>query len=399
MVAWLESGPGWRRPPGDSRPPTDAVAGRGDPGRVHTEGRLARAVVEDARDAVAALLGTRPRQVVFTSGGTEAVNAAVWGATRARPGGPVVLAPVEHSCVRDASERLGPVVSLEVDRLGRVDPAEVDTALARCAASGETPALVHCQAANHEVGTVQPVGEVVEVCRRHGVPVHVDACALAGHLPLAFDDLGADLLSVSAHKFGGPPGVGALLVRRGLRLEPLLVGGEQERARRAGIENVPALMGFGAAAASLTAPTALEREVAAARRQTTRLLEAMTAVEGVEAVGDTAARVPHIVCVTIEGVEAEPVLLGLDQRGIAAHSGSSCSSESLAPSPVLDGHGRRRRALAAAVGGMVDRRRRRRRLHRRVRDSGVRPQRPPLLMRRASRPASTATRTRTGRRR
>jgi cysteine desulfurase len=323
MVSWLRS--------------ADGLAA--DPGRVHTEGRMARAVVEDARERVAALFGARPREVVFTSGGTEAANAAVWGATRARPGHPVLLSGVEHSCVREASERLAPVVHLPVDRLGRIDVAVVEETLERGARTTSAPALLHCQMANHEVGTVQPVAAVVDACHRHGVVVHVDACAAAGHLPLAFDELGADLLSISAHKFGGPPGVGALIVRRGLRFAPLLVGGEQERGRRAGLENVPALIGVGAAAAALSGPGVAAAEAEAARRRTARLLEVATAVPGVHAVGDPDDRLPHIVCVTIDGVEAEPVLLGLDQHGIAAHSGSSCSSESLSPSPVLEAMG------------------------------------------------------------
>lgn len=329
----------------------DGAVVAADPGRVHTEGRITRAVVEDARDRVAAFFGTRPRQVVFTSGGTEAANAAVWGATRDHPGQPVLLAAVEHSCVREASQRLAPVVGIAVDGTARIDPMAVDDALRRCAGAGGPPALVHCQGANHEVGTVQPVAEVVELCHRHGVAVHVDACAMAGHLPVAFDELGADLLSVSAHKFGGPPGIGALLVRRGLRLDPLLVGGEQERARRAGLENVPAIIGFAAATSVLAEPGALEAEAEAARRHTARLVEAATAVDGVTAVGDPDHRLPHLVCVTIDGVEAEPVLLGLDQRGIAAHSGSSCSSESLAPSPVLEAMGvDAERSLRLSVG-------------------------------------------------
>jgi cysteine desulfurase len=354
MVRWLESagGPDWAGGIGAGEHATDALpVVAADPGRVHTEGRIARAVVENARDRVAALMGTRPRQVVFTSGGTEAANAATWGATRARPGQPVLLADVEHSCVRDASERLAPVVRLEVDRLGRIDPAVVVEAIERCSAAGSPPALLHCQAANHEVATVQPMADIVDACRRHGVVVHVDACASAGHLPLAFDELGADLLSVSAHKFGGPPGVGALIVRRGVRLESLLVGGEQERGRRAGLENVPAMIGFGAAAEELSRPGVLEAEAAAARRRTDRLLEAATVVDGVHGVGDPERRVPHIVCVTIDDVEAEPVLLGLDQRGIAAHSGSSCSSESLSPSPVLEAMGvDAERSLRLSVG-------------------------------------------------
>ena len=323
----------------------------GDPGRVHSEGRAVRAAVEAAREQVAALLGTRPRQVVFTSGGTEAVNAAVWGATRARPGRPTVLADVEHSSVREASARAGPVVAVAVDGTGRIHPAVVEEALDRARHDGPGAALAHCQAANHEVATTQPVAEVVEVCRRHDVVVHVDACAAAGHVPLALDDLGADLVSVSAHKLGGPPGIGALVVRRGTRVDPLLVGGEQERARRGGLENVPGILGFGAAAEVLADPGRFGREAADARRRTARILQVARSVDDVTVLGDPDDRVPHVVCIAVGGVEAEPVLLALDQAGIAAHSGSSCSSESLAPSPVLEAMGAdAERSLRLSVG-------------------------------------------------
>src|SRR4051812_42427096 len=153
-----------------------------DPGRVHTEGRMARAALEDARDRVAALLGARSREVIFTSGGTEAANAAVFGALAAGRGGHVVCPAIEHSCVRDPSAR-GRVTSVGVDRQGRVDPAEV------AAAIGPDTALVHCQWGNHEVGTVQPVAEVVSAARERGVLVHVDAAQAAGHVAIAFDEL------------------------------------------------------------------------------------------------------------------------------------------------------------------------------------------------------------------
>ena len=312
---------------------------------------MVRAVVEDARQAVAVLLGTRPRQVVFTSGATESVNTAVWGAVRARPGAPVVLAGVEHSSVRQASARLADIVEVPVDRHGRIDPGAVDDAIRRSAAGGLAPALVHCQAANHEVGTVQPVEQVVAVCRDHDVPVHVDAAAAAGHLPLHFDELGADLMSVSAHKLGGLPGCGALLVRRGRRLDPLLLGGDQERGRRAGLENVPGIVAFGAAAEVLGQPGRLEHEATAAWQSTRRLLEAAGAVPDVTVLGDPDDRLPHLVCLAVGGVEAEPILLGLDQAGIAAHSGSSCSSEGLEPSPVLAAMGAdAERSLRMSVG-------------------------------------------------
>jgi len=196
-------------------------------------------------------------------------------------------------------------------------------------------ALVNCQWCNHEVGTLQPVSEVVARCRSAGVPVHVDAAAAAGHVPMALDALGADFVSVSAHKLGGPPGIGALVVRRGLRLEPFVIGGAQERARRGGLENVLGIVGFGAAAAALNEPGRLEAEEAAARRLTDALVDSAMSVEDVVALGDSIRRAPHIVSVAVGGVQAEAVLLGLDRSGIAAHSGSACSSESIEPSPVL----------------------------------------------------------------
>jgi cysteine desulfurase len=322
-----------------------------DPGRVHSEGRMVRAALEEAREQVAGLFAVRPRQVVFTSGGTEAINAAVWGALRVDPG-PVACAKVEHSAVRDASARDAPVVPIAVDQFGRIEVGAVDEALGRCRSlHGRNPSLAHCQWANHEVGTVQPVTEVIEHCRRLGVTTHVDAAAAAGRLPLDLGQLGADLVSVSAHKLGGPAGIGALIIRRGLRLEPFVVGGEQERARRAGLENVAGAIGFGAAASVLAAPGAIGAEAAVSRSQCDRLLQSASAVAGVRAFGHPVHRLPHIVCVGVEGVEAEPVLLGLDQSGVAVHSGSSCSSETLEPSPVLEAMGvDAERSLRLSVG-------------------------------------------------
>lgn len=307
-----------------------------DPGRVHTEGHHARAAIEQAREQVAGLLGARPREVVFTSGATEAIAAAVWGA--AERGGHQVVPAVEHSAVREAAGRFD-VTTVGVDRLGRVDPDEVSAAIW----PGET-ALVHVQWGNHEVATLQQVHEVVADCHERGVLVHVDAAAAAGHVHIDFGELGADLLSVSAHKFGGPQGVGALLVRRGLRLRPLLVGGEQERSRRAGMENVAGIVGFGAAATAVR----LDGEE---RRLTEAVLKAARAVDGVCVYGDPDDRLPHIVCLGVDGVEAEAVLLGLDQAGVAVHSGSACSSESLEPSPVLEAMGvEAERSLRVSVG-------------------------------------------------
>lgn len=311
----------------------------GDPGRIHAEGMRSRVALEHARGQVAALLGARSREVVFTSGATESIAAATWGAVRrsvdAGRAPHVVLAAVEHSAVRQSSTRFaeafgGSVTIVGVDGVGRLDPDELLAALT------DDTALVHLQWGNHEVGTVQPVAEVVAACRERGVLVHVDAAQAAGRLATDLGDLGADLVSVSGHKFGGPPGTGVLYVRRGLRIEPLLLGGDQERARRAGMENVPALVGLGAAAEALVAG-ALTDEEPRNRAFTARLVEGLTAVEGVHLLGDPApeGRLPHLVCLAVDGVEPQGVLLGLDQRGVAAHSGSACASEGLEPSPVL----------------------------------------------------------------
>lgn len=308
----------------------------GDPGRIHAEGLRARVGIETAREQVAGLFGARPREVVFTSGATESIATAVRGtATR----GSVVLVPaVEHSAVRTTSEAVaaagGPAVrTIGVDDRGRVPVDAIVDAV--------TPdvALVHLQWGNHEVGTRQTVHEVVEACRARDVLVHVDATAAAGREPVHFRDLGADLLSIGAHKFGGPPGVGALFVRRGLRITPLLVGGDQERARRAGFENGPAIAGFGATCAALQDADTWRAEAEAARRLTERVLAAVPGFGGVRVYGDPVDRLPHIVCLGIDDIEPQAVLLGLDQAGIAAHSGSACSSESLEPSPVLEAIG------------------------------------------------------------
>jgi cysteine desulfurase len=318
----------------------------GDPGRIHAEGLRTRVMVEEAREQVADLVGARAREVVFTGSATEAIAAACWGA--AARGRHQVVPAVEHSAVRHAAARHGEVTAVPVDGRGHVDVG------ALMASVRDDTALVHLQWGNHEVGTVQPVAEAVVACRERGVLVHVDAAQAAGRARVEFRSLGADLMSVSGHKLGGPAGVGALLVRRGLRLPPLLVGGDQERARRAGLENVAALAGFGAVAGALAADSGarLLAEAADQRRLTDRVLAAVGAptgpdgtvelapgLDGLVVYGDPVDRLPHIVCLGVEGVEPQAVLLGLDRAGVAAHSGSACSSESLEPSPVLEAMG------------------------------------------------------------
>jgi cysteine desulfurase len=319
-----------------------------DPGRIHHEGLTARAILEHARGQVADLLGARQREVVFTSGATESCAAAVYGA--AQRGRHLVVSAVDHSAVRLAADALARAGTHEltvigVDGHGRVDPDAVADALR------PDTALVAVQWSNHEVGTRQPVAAVAAACADHDALVLVDAAQGVGRDDINFVDLNVDLLAVSAHKLGGPVGIGALCIRRGLRISPLLVGGDQERARRAGMENVAAAVGFGAAAGVLTTPGHRATEAATQRR----LAEAMAAVtadiDGVTRYGDPNDSSPHLVCVGIEDIEPQAVLLGLDRAGIAAHSGSACASEGLEPSPVLEAMGvDAHRSLRLSVG-------------------------------------------------
>jgi cysteine desulfurase len=298
-----------------------------DPGRLHEEGMTARHAVERAREAVATHLGARPREVVFTSGATEAIVAAVWGA--AERGGHVVVTAVEHSAVRLAAEAHAEVSVVGCDPTGRVDPDAV------LAAVRPTTALVAVQWGNHEVGTLQAVADVVAGCRERGVLTLVDAAQAVGRAAVDFVGLGADLLAVSAHKEGGPTGIGALLVRRGLRLRPLLVGSDQERARRAGLENTPAIVGWGALAAAVAAGPAGTPEGERQEHLTRQLRAGLAVLDGVKVVGHPTERLPHLTCCITEGVEPQAVLLGLDRAGVAAHSGSACATADLVPSPVL----------------------------------------------------------------
>ena len=311
----------------------------GDPSRIHHSGMTARVALEEAREAVGASFGARPREVLFTSGGTESIATACWGA--AGRGDHQVLAAVEHSAVRLSAQAHGEVRVAGVDRTGRIDADEL------LGLVDARTALVHVQWANHEVGTIQPVEEVVAACRDRGVLVHVDAAQVAGRLPLDLTALGADLVSISGHKLGGPAGTGVLLVRRGVRLDPLLVGGEQERARRAGMENVVGAVGLAAAVTSID----VAGEAAAQAALTDGLRAALLAVDGVTLYGSDEHRAPHLVCAGIEDIEPQAVLLGLDRRGIDAHSGSACASEGLEPSPVLEAMGvDAHRSLRVSVG-------------------------------------------------
>ena len=307
--------------------------GAGNPSSLHATGRRARGAIDEAREIIAAGIGAQPREIVFTAGGTEADNLAVkgvaWAAT-AR-GRHIVTTAVEHKAVLNATavlERANiEVTLLPVDPHGRVDPLDVAAALT------ERTTLVSVMAANNEVGTLQPIAGVGEIVRGHGARFHVDAIQHAAHLPIDVDTWQADLVSLSAHKLGGPQGVGALFVRRGTQLLPQLQGGSQERQRRAGTENVAGIVGFGAAFELTRADLAAETD--RLRALSTRLRDGLLAIDGVTLTGHPDDRLPNNVSVVISDVEGGDLVAALDLEGVEVSTGSACTSGSTEPSHVL----------------------------------------------------------------
>lgn len=304
-----------------------------DPGRMHAEGLTVRHQLELARTSVADFLGARPREVIFTSSATEAITMAIWGQTEQTPG-LVIFSAAEHSAVRLTAERTAHRM-VPIDRFGCVDPLAIAQTIDDERAAGNEVSLVVSQIGNHEVGALQDIQAVSQLCAERGVALLIDGAQAIGRVDFDFKASGASFAAVSGHKLGGPAGSGALLVKRGLRVEPLFVGGAQERARRAGLENTVAAVGLGAACAELTDVWAAE--AASARQATDRLRQMFASIDNVEVFGptDAALRLPHLVCVGLTDVEPQAIVIALDQAGVAAHSGSACASEDFEPSPVL----------------------------------------------------------------
>jgi cysteine desulfurase len=287
----------------------------GNPSSVHADGRAARRVLEEARSRVAARFGGAARDVVFTSGGTEANALAI---ASLRQGRRVLAGATEHPAVLRAAEGAG---MLPVLSDGTLDLAALEAALA----SGG-PALVCLMVANNETGVIHPVAEAAAICRRHGAALHLDAVQAAGRMPLDFASSGAESMALSGHKLGGPKGAGALLVRPGLDLTPLIAGGGQERGRRGGTEALPAIAGLGAAAEAADPAAAA------------RLLPVRNAIEaglGLPVAGSGARRLPNTSCVILPGAPAETQVIALDLAGMRVSAGSACSSGKVARSPVL----------------------------------------------------------------
>ncbi|HUK51675.1 MAG TPA: cysteine desulfurase family protein [Candidatus Binatia bacterium] len=306
----------------------------GNASSIHSYGQRARAAVERARESVAALVGARAAEVVFTSGGTESDNLAIFGivAADARAAKHVITTQIEHHAVLNscqALERLGVEVTyLPVSRAGVVDPAEVRRAL-----RPET-VLITVMHANNELGTVQPIEEIGRIAAEADVYFHTDAVQSAGKLPLAVDGLGVDLLSLSGHKLRGPKGVGALYVRKGARLRPLFYGGHHERDRRPGTENVPGIVGMGRAAQLAAANLAVDGpRLAVLRDRLERELVARVPQARVNGAG--APRTPNTSNITFPFVEGEALVIALDLRGVACSTGAACSAGAIEPSHVL----------------------------------------------------------------
>lgn len=311
----------------------------GNASSIHHFGQQAKAVLDASRSSVAALIGADPSEVVFTAGGTDSDNVAIRGAADALEGAGrkhLVTSAIEHEAVlatMNALARKGwRVTIVPVDATGIVSVDRMREAIT------DDTALVSVMHANNEIGTIQPIAEIADLAHERGALVHTDAVQSAGKIPVDVRALGVDLLTVAAHKFYGPKGTGALWIKRGVRLVSPITGGRQERSRRAGTENVPAIAGMGVAADVARTKMAAEAPRQAALRDR---LEAgiLAAIPGTDRNGAAAPRVPNTANISIDRVEAESLLIGLDLAGIAVSSGSACSSGTLEPSHVLKAMG------------------------------------------------------------
>ncbi len=295
-----------------------AMDAGGNASSIHKEGRAARKIMDDAREKLAFMVGSLPQMITFTSGGTEANNMAIRGVGAEK----IVVSAIEHHCVLDAAKATGKeVVRVPVDDQGRIDLAALDAAV-----SGAN-VLVSVMLANNETGVIQPIDEVVRIAKAKGALVHVDAVQAFGKMSVNFGMLGADLVTIVAHKVGGPKGIGAVIIRDGVVIEPLIQGGGQELRRRSGTENIIAIAGFGALADEALVDTG-------------DLTDQLVADLGDAIVfSDKRARLSNTTCFAIPGMRAETLLMNLDLEGIAVSSGSACSSGKVGRSHVLDAMG------------------------------------------------------------
>ncbi|EEG78997.1 cysteine desulfurase NifS [Dethiobacter alkaliphilus] len=305
----------------------------GNPSSIHFFGREVRKAVEEAREKVAAAIGAQPREIIFTSGGTESDNLAIRGVARAlrKKGNHIITSAVEHHAVIDTCNALKDegfeVTAVPVDEHGMVNVKDVEAAIT------DQTILITIMMANNEVGTIMPVAEIGKLAKERGITFHTDAVQAIGSLPVNVEEINCDLLSMSAHKFYGPKGVGALYVRKGTKLKVYNFGGAQERKMRPGTENVPGIIGMGKAIE--LAVTDLEQKTEQVRKLRDKLIDGLMQIEDTKLNGHPQERLPGSVNVSIQYVEGESLILSLDLKGIAASSGSACTSGSLDPSHVL----------------------------------------------------------------
>ena len=306
----------------------------GNPSSIYRIARESRKVVESARESVARALGAEPGEIYFTSGGTESDNWAIKGVAFAnrKRGDHIITSAIEHHAVLYPTRYLAKqgfsVTFLPVDATGLADPGMLEDAIT------EKTTLISIMTANNEIGTIEPVREIGKIARDHGIPFHTDAVQAVGHIPVSVKDDTIDLLSLSAHKFNGPKGVGVLYIRKGTRIDPLLHGGAQERNRRAGTENLAGIVGL--ATALDIATQSLPREMERQKRLRDRLIAGLlSSVPHSRLNGHPVQRLPGNVNISFEYVEGESILLSLDAHGICASTGSACTSGSLEPSHVL----------------------------------------------------------------
>lgn len=317
----------------------------GNASSIHHHGQETRAAVERARESVAALVGCRPAEVVFTSGGTEADNLAIFGLVR--PGDHIITSTIEHHAVLNSCKRLQEtgveVTFVPVDGRCLVDPGDVRRAIR------PNTKLVTIMMANNETGVLQPVAEIGKICAEADVYFHTDAVQAASKVPIRVKEIGCDLLSISGHKFHAPQGVGALYVRKGTTLEPRFFGGSHERSRRAGTENVPGIVGLGKAAEFAIAgfEAGEDRRIADLRdRMESAILEK---VEFAAVNGSDAPRVPNTSNIYFDYIEGEALIIALDLKGLAVSTGAACSSGAIEPSHVLTAMGLRPDRARASI--------------------------------------------------
>lgn len=306
----------------------------GNPSSIHSFGRNARKAVEEAREKIARLIGAEPSEIIFTSGGTEADNLAIKGTAYAnqKRGNHIITSTVEHHAVIDTCkslEREGfQVTYLPVDEYGMVRVEDVKNAIT------DKTVLISIMHANNEVGTIQPLREIGALAKEKGIYLHSDTVQSVGKIPVNVDELHIDMLSISAHKFYGPKGIGCLYMRKGVRVLPISFGGSQERKRRPGTLNVPGIVGF--AMAMENAVNSIPEQTEYQSRLRDKLIEGiMEKIEYVKLNGHPTDRLPNNVNLSFQFIEGESLLLSLDMKGIAASSGSACTSGSLDPSHVL----------------------------------------------------------------